>query len=129
MSQCTSDGSARPTRRVLGVELLAFRAVEVDALLGELGEPDLRSSAEMLDDFACGQGAEARAAIKRLALCKAGQKTGGEQIAGAGGIDQIVDRGRRNLIGFLSSDNDSAFFRSRDRRQNFLLSQGDDGRV
>ena len=66
--------------------------------------------------------------FERPPLRIAGEETGGEQVAGAGGVDEIVDGRCRNFPGFFTLDDDSAFFGAGDRGDHFFPAQRRDRR-
>ena len=61
--------------------------------------------------------------VKTLLAREAGQKAGGEKIAGAGRIDESGDRDRVHRMRFLARDDERALFAARHRRQNVLAAQ------
>ena len=69
---------------------------EQPVVAGELQQVLLRAGAEMRNDLGRRQRAERRALAVRKILCVAGEEAGREQIAGAGRVDDFLDRkGRR----------------------------------
>src|ERR1700727_429514 len=67
-------------------------------IAGEVLERGFRPRAEVLDHFARGQRAEAAAGAIVGTAGETGQETRGEQIAGACGVDDTLDRKSRHRL-------------------------------
>ena len=92
-------------------------------LLREGLQRGLRPRAEMLDHLGGRERAEPRAVAMVLAARKPGHEPGGEQVARAGRIDELVDRrGRHRLVAF-ARDHDAALFAARHHRELHVVAQ------
>ena len=65
----------------------------------------------MGDDFGRGDRAGFEAASKLAPAAAAGEEAGGEQVAGAGRVDDLVDRRRGDLDSLAALDRDRAVAR------------------
>ena len=70
----------------------------------------------MLDHFGGGERAEPAAGAIVGAAREAGKKAGGEQIAGAGGVDHALDRKGRHRFGPVRADHQTALLAARHHR-------------
>src|SRR5271156_5280327 len=83
---------------------------------GEALERGFRARADMLDHFARGQRAEAAAGAIVGATGEAGEEAGGEQIAGAGGVDDTLYRESRYRLDAVGADHQTTLLAARDHR-------------
>src|SRR5262249_19711554 len=102
----------------------AWQLSKVEAVVLRQGlERRLGSGAEMLDHF----GGRQRPEPPRVAILGAArepdQKTRGEQVAGAGGVDYALHGACRNSVGFLARHDQTTPFAARDHRKPRILAQ------
>src|SRR5690606_37522038 len=89
----------------------------------------LRAGAEVLDDFRRGEGAEAGAGAVIVVAGEAEEEARGEEVAGAGGIHELVDGEGRHRRRLLTRDDEAALFRTGDDAERALAAEGGDRRV
>ena len=77
----------------------------------------------MLDHLGSGQRPQPRRRAIFHAPRQSDQETRGEEIAGAGGIDQPLDRARRNRIGFLAGHDQTSLLAAGDHRKPHIVAQ------
>src|SRR5579883_1517780 len=92
-------------------------------------ERGLRTGAEMADRFGGAQAAQPAAAREVAAMGEAVEKAAGIEIAGARGIDELLDRFGRDRVGGVGRDDDRAALAARQRGDLALAAHGTDGGV
>src|SRR5262249_16242189 len=95
-------------------------------LLGQRLERRLRASAEMLDDFGGREGAQSRRSRRIDAAGKPEKKAGREEMAGAGRIDEPLDRKGGNTLRSFARDDPAALLATGHDRERRVLAQGGD---
>ena len=80
----------------------------------EAGEGSCGACAVVADDFGGGDAADAAAGLQLVATGDSKEEPGGVQVAGAGGVDDVVDGLRVDVDLFVCCDDEGTLFAARD---------------
>src|SRR5260221_9961676 len=114
-STCAMIARLRRSMKRRAGRRLAFHQCGM-ALGRKLGERDLRPCTDMGNHLGGGEAAERGAAFHVTAAAQPVEEAGGVEIAGAGGVDQLVDRLGPHRDARIAGEHDRALLAARERR-------------
>src|SRR5882757_270147 len=102
----------------------AFAPSKIEAVIPrQILQRGLGPSAEMLDHLGSGERSKPCSRAIVHAARQSDQKTCGEEIARASGVDQPLDRARWNGVGLLAGHNQTSFFAAGDHGKPHVVAQ------